>query len=107
MTKLETAFTLELLKNLEEAERLTGIAEPRLKAQAQRSGGAAAVRQLLRRGQTARQFQALKELGRLELSPEYLVTQGRFGPLFTDEEANQCLEALLEAGAFSGDNNFK
>jgi hypothetical protein len=40
-------------------------------------------------------------LGHLELSPEALVVQGKFGPLFTDEEADFCLAVLCEAGYYT------
>ena len=100
MTKLETDFTLALIANLEEAERLTGVAETRLKTQAQKDGGAAAVKQMLSRGQMTRQFMPLKAKRRLDLSPEALVTKGKYASLFTDEEVNICLSALLEAGMY-------
>ena len=100
MTKLECEFTKELLAALEQAEQLTGIAETRLTGSAQKRGGAAAFTEMLRRGQTTRQFPRLAEMGRLDLSPEYLATRGKYSALFTDEEADQCLAALLEAGAF-------
>ena len=101
MTKLETEFTSELLAALEQAETITGIGEARLAETARKRGGAAAVKEMLRRGQTTRQFSRLAELGRLELTPEHLVTRGKYSSLFTDEEADFCLKTLLESGAFS------
>lgn len=100
MTKLETAFTLDLIARLQEAETLTGTAEPRLRQQAEEKGGPAAVKQLLSRGQTTRQFAPLQKLHRLDLSTEALVIQGKYASLFTDEEVNTCLNALLEGGMF-------
>ena len=100
MTKLETEFTAELLRNLAEAEQLTGTAEPRLRQQAEKLGGPRAVQELIKRGQTTRQFGSLKERKRLDLSPEALVTKGKYAALFTDEEADLCLSALLEAGLY-------
>ena len=100
MTKLETDFTLALLKNLAEAENLTGVAETRLAAQTEKVGGPNAVKEMLRRGQMTRQFQPLKQKHRLDLSPEALVTKGKYGELFADEEVNLCLSALLEAGMY-------
>lgn len=100
MTKLEQAFTLALLQNLSEAEKATGVAEPRLKKLAEEKGGAAAVKQLLSRHQMTRQFDSLKQKKRLDLSVEALVIQGKYAALFTDEEVNDCLAALLEAGMF-------
>lgn len=101
MTKLEMEFTQELLKALNAAEQVTGVAETRLREQAQKDGGAKAMKRLLGRSQLTRQFALLQEKRRLDLCPEFLVTRGRFGALFTDEEVNLCLEALLEAGVFS------
>lgn len=100
MTKQETAFTLALVENLKKAAELTGVEEARLLSQAEKDGGVKAVKMMLARGQVHRQFGPLKELGRLDLSPEALVIQGKYSALFTDEEANLCLNALLEAGMF-------
>ena len=101
MTKLETEFTAALLEQIRRAEQETGMEEPRFTTQIQKNGGPAAMKELLRRGQMTRQFEPLREKGRLDLSPEYLVTRGKYGPLFTDEEVDICLAALLEAGAFT------
>ena len=100
MTKLETEFTSALCAAIAEAEALTGVSEPRLLAQAQKDGGPKAVKQLLSRGQMTRQFEPLKQLGHLELTPEALVIRGKYGSLFSDDEVNQCLEVLLSAGMF-------
>lgn len=43
-------------------------------------------------------FNDLAAKGRLELSLEALVVDKRFTGLFTDEEANEALTRLLEAG---------
>ena len=43
-------------------------------------------------------FNALQGKGRLDLSLEALVIDKRFTNLFTDEEANEALTRLLEAG---------
>ena len=45
-------------------------------------------------------FAALENLGRLDLSLEALATDNRFTALFTDEEANNALMRLLDAGYF-------
>jgi hypothetical protein len=55
---------------------------------------------MLHRRQVTRQFEPLKQKKRLDLSPEALVVKGKYGALFTDEEVNLCLEALLEAGMY-------
>ena len=43
-------------------------------------------------------FNALKEKGRLELSLEAIAIDKRYTQLFSDEEANEALTRLLEAG---------
>ena len=43
-------------------------------------------------------FNALQGKGRLDLTLEALVIDKRFTALFTDEEANEALSRLLEAG---------
>ena len=43
-------------------------------------------------------FNSLQAKGKLELSLEALVVDKRFTALFTDEEANEALMRLLEAG---------
>ena len=43
-------------------------------------------------------FNALKDKGRLELVLEALAIDQRYTGLFTDEEANEALTRLLEAG---------
>lgn len=43
-------------------------------------------------------FDALAAKGRLDISLEALVIDKRFTALFTDEEANNALQRLLEAG---------
>jgi len=43
-------------------------------------------------------FLQLSQLGRLDLSLEALAVDKRFTSLFTDEEANEALMRLLEAG---------
>ena len=100
MTKLETEFTAALLDRLAQAQTLTGVVETRLQTQTEREGGVKAMRQLLSRGQMTRQFAPLKEKNRLDLTPEALVIQGRFAPLFTDAEVDLCLQTLLDAGMF-------
>ncbi len=43
-------------------------------------------------------FQALSDKGHLEFTLEALAVDKRFTELFTDEEANEALTRLLEAG---------
>ena len=45
-------------------------------------------------------FAQLEKLGRLDLTLEALAVDKRFTGLFTDEQANEALTRLLEAGFF-------
>lgn len=45
-------------------------------------------------------FDALCSWGHLELTPEVLMTEGRYAALFTDDQANWCLATLLDAGYY-------
>ena len=47
-------------------------------------------------------FNALREKHRLDLSLEALAVDKRFTTLFSDEEANEALTRLLEAGYYGG-----
>lgn len=47
-------------------------------------------------------FNALKEKHRLDLTLEALAVDKRFTTLFSDEEANEALTRLLEAGYYGG-----
>ena len=47
-------------------------------------------------------FNALKEKRRLDLTMEALAVDKRFTTLFSDEEANEALIRLLEAGYYGG-----
>ena len=47
-------------------------------------------------------FNALREKHRLDLSLEALAVDKRFTTLFGDEEANEALTRLLEAGYYGG-----
>lgn len=45
-------------------------------------------------------FEELRRLGQLKLSLEALAVDSRFTGLFSDEEANEALSRLLEAGFY-------
>lgn len=45
-------------------------------------------------------FEDLRKLGHLELSLEALAVDSRFTALFSDEEANEALTRLLDAGFY-------
>ena len=96
---LEEEFTRELVANALAAQEL-GCRTQRLIQDAQRRGGAEAVRAMLARRQATPDAHLLARAGRLELSCEALVTRGKYSPLFTDQEADACLAFLCEAGYY-------
>ncbi len=100
MNNLEHTFTTALLEQLSKAAGACGVEEVRLRQQAEALGGVKAVKQMLARRQENRQFVPLKNMKRLDLSVEALVVKGKFASLFTDEEVNACLDALLEGGLY-------
>ena len=55
---------------------------------------------LLSGSRTSDGFSALADLGHLEWSLEALAVDRRFTGLFTDEEANEALTRLMEAGVY-------
>ena len=100
MKNIESTFTTALLQQLQDAQKICGVEEARLRQQAEKLGGVKAVQQMLSRGQMTRQFEPLKKMKRLDKSVEALVIEGKYASLFTDEEVNVCLSALLEGGMF-------
>lgn len=97
---LELAFEKELKQRIEKANTVCGKQPDRFLAQAEKSGMVNAVHQLVRRGQLSETFGPLADCGRLDLSIEAAVTQGRFGALFSDDEVNACFDLLCEYGYF-------
>ena len=97
---LEEKLVQRLRQQAQSAAAL-GIPEPkRLFQAAERFGAAEALSGLFSRGRLSDCFDALADAGHLELSPEALVVSKEFGPLFSDEEADFCLQALLQAGFY-------
>lgn len=94
---VEERFSRAWQKRLEQAEAL-GVPVKRTRALWERQAPLSAARGILRRGSD--EFCSLEKLGRLDLSLEALVLTPDFGPLFTDQEANACLDRLLEAGYY-------
>ena len=101
MKALEAAFDEALQAALDQAEAACGAAQKRLRADMARFGGVSCAKELLRKGRQSEGFTALADAGRLDLSLEALVTAGRFGSLFTDEEVNACFAALCAAGYYT------
>lgn len=94
----EERFLAAWQKRLEQAEAL-GVPVKRTRALLERQEPLSAAKGILRRGSD--EFGSLERLGRLDLSLEALVLAPEFGSLFTDQEANACLDALLEAGYYT------
>ena len=98
--KLEQEFTLQAIQNAQTAMLELGCPTKRLLQTLQTRGGAETVRELCKRGRASDGFDDLFTKGRGELTLEALVIKGKYGPLFTDEEVNFCLELLMGAGYF-------
>lgn len=90
---MEEKFVAAWLTCREKAQALGVRLRPMEKTDAMRSA-----RWALSGSRTSDGFAALADLGRLELSLEALVVDRRFTSLFTDEEANNALMRLLDAG---------
>ena len=63
-------------------------------------GAVRTVQDLCRKHRLSDGFEQLAQKKQLQLSLEALVIKGAYGSLFTDEEANWCLQVLMEAGYF-------
>ena len=92
-------FTAEAIRNAQTAMLAYGCPTKRL-IQNLEAHGVDAVKQQASRRRVSDGFDALAACGHLELTPEALMTKGKYGALFTDEEINWCLEVLVEAGYF-------
>ena len=97
---LEQAFQRQALTNAQAAMTLHGAPTKRLVQTLELRGGVETARELIGKRRLSDGFDVLRRCGHLDLSLEALVVQGKFGALFTDEEANWCLEVLMEAGVF-------
>ena len=97
MDKLETAFTIEIMNALAKAKEL-GCATTRMEQQIAKYGPASTMKQLANKGQVSDIFDDLAAKKQLELSPEAIAIQGKFGALFNDEQADHFLAVLLEQG---------
>ena len=97
---MEEKFKQALITCSDEAQKLGAMGLKRLLTQAERYGAVQAVKEYLRRGRVSDNFDDLADKKLLRLSVEALVCGKQFGQLFTDEEADFCLQALLEAGFY-------
>lgn len=97
MANLEERFALAWGMLWNEMETL-GIPTARMQQQIQNLGAIAAAHRCLQGRRTSDGFAQLAQKGRLDLSLEALILKPEWGGLFTDEEANEALTRLLEAG---------
>ena len=97
---LEQAFQKQALANAQTAMLAHGCPTRRLIQTLESRGGVETARELARRRRVSDGFEDLRRCGHLELTPEALMTQSRFGALFTDDEVNWCLDMLVEAGYY-------
>lgn len=97
---LAQAFQEKAIQNAQTAMLAHGCPTKRLISNLQTYGGVETLRELAGKHRVSDGFDALAKCGHLELTPEALAVQGKYGSLFTDEEVNWWLEVLVEAGYF-------
>lgn len=94
------AFQKEAISNAQTAMLTHGAPTKRLLQNLESRGGVETAKDLAARHRLSDGFDHLAHCGHLELTPEALMTKGKYGALFTDEEVNYCLNVLMEAGYF-------
>lgn len=97
---LAQAFQKEAITNAQTALLAHGAPMKRLLQSLESHGGVETARDQVKRHRLSDGFDHLCRCGHLELSLEALMTKGKYASLFTDDEVNWCLDALLEAGYF-------
>ena len=90
---MEQKFTAAWAAARQKAEQLGVRMRPVEEAEAMKNA-----RRVLSGSRLSDGFNQLQGMSRLDLSLEALVIDKRFTGLFTDEEANEALTRLLEAG---------
>lgn len=99
MTLAQT-FHNEAIANAQTAMLAHGAPTKRLLLTLQERGGVETAREQFKRHRVSDGFDHLASCGHLELSLEALMTKGKYASLFTDDEVNWCLDALLAAGYY-------
>ena len=97
---LSQAFQKEAIANAQSAMLAHGAPTKRLMHTLETRGGVETAKDHASRHRLSDGFDFLAGCGHLELSLEALMTRGKYASLFTDEEVNHCLDALLEAGYY-------
>lgn len=97
---LTQTFKTEAMANAQTAMLAHGAPTKRLLQNLDSNGGVETARELAKRHRVSDGFDFLARCGHLELSLEALMTKGKYGSLFSDEEVNWCLQVLMEAGYY-------
>lgn len=97
---LAQAFQQEALQNAQTAMLSHGAPTKRLLQTIQQKGGVETAKEQVQRHRVSDGFDALAQCRHLELSLEALMTRGKYGSLFTDDEVNWCLDVLMQAGYY-------
>lgn len=90
-------FTSALLLAIDTAQAGHGIRQAQLRKAVEAHGGVAAVKEYLKKRRPSDGFDALAQIGRLDLSMEALAVSKKYHALFTDEEINGCFSLLCGA----------
>ncbi len=75
-----------------------GVPATRMRQQAETLGAVALARRILSGRKCSDGFDSLQKKNRLDLTLEALCLQSVYGELFTDDQANEALNRLMEAG---------
>ncbi|MCI1959946.1 MAG: hypothetical protein LKJ25_10040 [Clostridia bacterium] len=94
-------FKTELLENCAKAEKEYGCLQKKLLSDIDRYGAVETIKEIIRKNRVSDGFYALKKAGHLELSAETLVTEKKYGGLFSDSDVNYCLQVLCENGFYN------
>ena len=97
---LSQSFKAEAITNAQTAMLAHGAPTKRLLQNLEINGGVETAKEQAKRHRVSDGFDFLARCGHLELSLEALMTKGRYGSLFTDDEVNWCLQVLMEAGYY-------
>ena len=97
---LSQTFQKEAMTNAQTAMLAHGAPTKRLLQTLQIRGGVETAKELAAKHRLSDGFDHLARCGHLELTLEALMTKGKYGSLFTDEEVNHCLDVLVEAGYY-------
>lgn len=96
----EEKFEKRVCENLQLAQQRGLFRTAGALVQIRRYGAAAWARGCFSRCRCCDGFEELAQAGELRLSVEALAAGQEFGGLFSDEEVNFCLQALLSAGYY-------